>query len=53
MSSLFYTTRPLLQAIPNVNAIVRYDVSFAVDHLGGRSIHDPARWTNVAAFHVS
>ena len=42
-----------LQAIPNVHAIVKYELSRAVDHKGGRSLAAPSDWVNVAAFQVN
>ena len=41
------------QAIPNVNGIVKYEVSRAVDHDGGRSLNVPGSWSNVDDFQVS
>ena len=41
------------QAIPNVNGIVKYEVSRAVDHDGGRSLNISGNWSNVDDFQVS
>ena len=41
------------QAIPNVNGIVKYEVSHAVDHDGGRSLNSFDSWSNVDDFQVS
>ncbi|KAK2161992.1 hypothetical protein NP493_1549g00001, partial [Ridgeia piscesae] len=38
------------EAIPNVNGIVKYEVSRAVDHDGGRSLNSPDSWSNVDDF---
>ena len=41
-----------VQAIPNVNAIVKYELARAVDHRGGSSLTAPGSWVDVAAFQV-
>ncbi|KAK2152778.1 hypothetical protein NP493_2407g00005 [Ridgeia piscesae] len=38
------------EAIPNVSGIVKYEVSRAVDHDGGRSLNSPDSWSNVDDF---
>ena len=43
----------LSQAIPNVNGIVKYELSLGVDHEAGRSLVDPVSWKEVEEFQVS
>ncbi|KAK2162034.1 hypothetical protein NP493_1547g00041 [Ridgeia piscesae] len=38
------------EAIPNVNGIVKYEVSHSVDHDGGCSLNSPDSWSNVDDF---
>ena len=49
----YVVTSVFLQATPNVNGIVKYEVSRAVDHDGGRSLNSPGTWGNVDDFKVS
>ena len=41
------------QPIPNVNAIVKYDIYHDVDHQGGRTLTAPGTWRAVPDFRVS
>lgn len=42
----------MLQAIANVNGIVKYELSLGVDHEAGRSLVNPSSWKEVEEFQV-